>query len=178
MATPAVTILSRSLSVQTRAVVVALLLAIFAISAALYSQYVWGLQPCELCLLQRWPYYLGIPVAVAGLALTLRASPARRSLGTRLLWLLALIFVVSFWLGVFHAGVEWGFWPGPTACTGSYAPAASTDDFLKSLETAAVVRCDAASIRVLGLSLAGWNAVASLVIASLAFIGARAAGPR
>ena len=165
----------RLLSAQPRAALAVLLLAAFAIGAALYSQYVGGLQPCELCLLQRWPYYLGVPVALVALIASLRAQPTRRGLASRLLWLLALIFLVSFWLGVFHAGVEWGLWPGPTACTGGYAAPASTDDFLKSLETTAVVRCDAAAIRILGLSLAGWNAVASLIIGGIAFSGARSA---
>jgi disulfide bond formation protein DsbB len=159
---------------QARAALAVFLLAAFAICGALYTQLAWGLQPCELCLLQRWPYYAGVPIAAAALVITSRTPARRRGFGTRLLWLLALIFLVSFWLGAFHAGVEWGFWPGPTACTGSYAPAANTDDFLKSLETTAVVRCDAAAIRILGLSLAAWNAVASLAIAGIAFIGARA----
>jgi disulfide bond formation protein DsbB len=165
----------RLFSAQPRAALAVFLLAAFAIGAALYSQYVGGLKPCELCLLQRWPYYLGVPVALVALAVSLRTRPTRRGFASRLLWLLALIFFVSFWLGIFHAGVEWGFWPGPTACAGSYTPAGSTDDFLKSLETTAAVRCDAAAMRILGLSLAGWNALASLMIAGIAFVGAQAA---
>jgi disulfide bond formation protein DsbB len=82
---------------------------------------------------------------------------------------------VSVGLGIYHAGVEWHFWAGPTACTGQYVSPTSSDDFLKSLEAGPAVRCDDAAIRILGLSLAGWNALASLVIAVIAASGARAA---
>ena len=85
------------------------------------------------------------------------------------------MFLISAGLGVYHAGVEWGFWAGPGACTGQYAAPASTDDFLKSLEAGPSVRCDEAAIRIVGLSLAGWNALASLAIAAIAAMGARAA---
>jgi disulfide bond formation protein DsbB len=88
--------------------------------------------------------------------------------------ILALIFGVSAIFGAYHAGVEWGFWPGPTECTGALQRAASVSDFLKQLESVKVVRCDSAALRILGLSLAGWNALISAGLAALAMIGLRA----
>src|SRR5580704_9797148 len=156
-----------------RASLAVLLLALFAIGGARYSQLVWGLAPCELCLLQRWPYYIGVPFAAVTAALAFRAEPGK--LVAMLLAFLALVFLVSAVLAAYHAGVEWGFWPGPSACTGQYAAPASTDDFLKSLDAGAAVRCDEAAIRILGLSLAGWNVLASLAVAGIAALGAKSA---
>jgi disulfide bond formation protein DsbB len=85
---------------------------------------------------------------------------------------LALLFLGSAGFGAYHAGVEWGFWPGPADCTGTLARAPSMADFMKQLQTIKVVRCDAVAIRILGLSLAGWNVVVSLAVAGLAAAGA------
>ena len=164
---------SPAITVPWWAGLLALVLALLAIGGAWYSQLVLGLQPCELCLLQRWPYYVGVPVALIAV-LVAKSAPQGRLIAW-LLWLVALIFLISAGLGVYHAGVEWGFWPGPSACTGQYAPAASTDDFLKSLQAGPSVRCDAAAIRIVGVSLAGWNAIVSLLVAASAAVGARAA---
>ena len=91
--------------------------------------------------------------------------------------LLFLIFAFSAGFGVYHAGVEWHFWQGPTACTGStLTKAASMQDFRHQLQTQKIVRCDAVAIRILGLSLAGWNAVISSALAVVAIWGVRKAG--
>ena len=131
-----------------------------------------GYAPCELCLMQRWAYYAGVPLAALVAILAARGS---RGLAGAGLALLGLVFIGSMFFGVYHAGVEWGFWPGPTGCTGALTRADSMADFLKQLETTKVVRCDAVAIRILGLSLAGWNAVISAAMAALALIGARKA---
>jgi|tagenome__1003787_1003787.scaffolds.fasta_scaffold19709873_2 disulfide bond formation protein DsbB len=137
-----------------------------------------GYAPCELCLKQRIPYYIGIPVAL----LTLFVA-SRRRLGShraaRLgLAVLALIFIASALFGAYHAGVEWGLWPGPADCTGTLERAGSMNDFMKQLQTTRVVRCDAVAIRILGLSLAGWNAVISAAMAIVAGLAAAAAPTR
>ncbi len=158
-----------------RAAFAVLFLAALAIGGAWFSQLVMGLAPCELCLFQRWPYYVGVPVAALASILALGSAGRRGDTLALLLALLALIFLVSAGLGIYHAGVEWGFWPGPTACTGQYVSPASSDDFLKSLESGPSVRCDQAAIRILGLSLAGWNALVSILIAVISVAGAKAA---
>ncbi|HEV7909620.1 MAG TPA: disulfide bond formation protein B [Methylocella sp.] len=132
-----------------------------------------GYAPCELCLKERIPYYAAIPVA--GLAV-LFATRGPRSLSHAALCILALIFAGSAIFGAYHAGVEWGFWPGPPECFGPLDRAVSGDDFLKQLQNFKLTRCDAAALRILGLSLAGWNAVVSAGLAALAVAGARSRG--
>jgi len=166
------TALPQGATLPFRAALTALLLAALAIGGAWVSQLGFGLQPCELCLLERWPYYVGVPLALLAV-LALRGTSRR--LGTVLLVLVALVFFASAGLAIYHAGVEWRFWEGPSACTGQYVAPSSTDDFLKSLESGPSVRCDEAATRILGLSLAGWNAVVSLLIAGFAWLGIRAA---
>jgi len=121
-----------------------------------------GYSPCELCLLQRWPYYAGIPIAlVLGLWNPSWLKSALHAVA--LLWLGSAIF------GVYHSGVEWGWWQGPVTCSGGDV---NFGDGLPDL-TKTAVRCNEAALRILGLSLAGWNAVASLVFAVAAFRAAR-----
>jgi disulfide bond formation protein DsbB len=129
-----------------------------------------GYAPCELCLKERIPYYAAIPFA--GLAV-LFAARGPRSLLHAVLCILALIFAASAIFAAYHAGVEWGFWPGPLECSGPLDRAASGDDFLKQLQNLKLTRCDAPALRILGLSLAGWNAVVSAGLAALAVAGAR-----
>jgi disulfide bond formation protein DsbB len=129
-----------------------------------------GYAPCELCLKERIPYYAAIPFA--GLAV-LFAAQGPRSLLPAALSILALIFAASAIFGAYHAGVEWGFWPGPLECSGPLDRAASGDDFVKQLQNFKLTRCDAPALRILGLSLAGWNAIVSAALAALAVAGVR-----
>jgi disulfide bond formation protein DsbB len=132
-----------------------------ALAAALYFQHVLGYQPCQMCLWQRWAYYAGIPLALAAFA------SGRREL----LILVALIFAANALLGAYHAGVEWKLWEGPASC-GAGAGFTAGGNKLEDLRNTRIVPCDAASWRFLGLSFAGWNVVASLVIALIALRGA------
>ena len=120
----------------------AFLLGLATILGALGSQFIGGLTPCELCLEQRLAYYWGLPVLAAVLVLWNRLPLA--------VWYVAIgiataIFAWGAYMGIYHAGVEWGFWPGPTACTGtgtgdegdtSATPAAATDASKDSSATA------------------------------------------
>jgi len=124
------------------------------------SQYLGGLVPCEMCIWQRWPHGAAIIVGlIGGWMVSTRVLPAGTA---RTITLLAIAAIaVSGAIGIFHAGVEWKFWPGPDACTGvGYVP--GRDDDFK------VVRCDEAQWRLLGISLAGYNAVFSLAAAAFA----------
>ena len=122
-----------------------------------------GYLPCELCLLQRWTYYVGTPFAlIVGFWNPKWIRPA--------LVVMALLWLGSAVFGVFHSGVEWGWWQGPTACSGG-AEDLGLGDGLPDLNLAGVM-CNEAAIRIFGLSLAGWNAVIS---AALALLAARAA---
>jgi disulfide bond formation protein DsbB len=116
---------------------------------------------------QRNPYYVAIPLALAAALMPPRWTRAG-------LWLLALVFIVSAGLGAYHSGVEWGFWAGPSDCGGGAASSAGkVGDFLNQLQNTRVVSCTEAAWRFLGLSLAGWNVLISLGLAAFA---ARAAG--
>jgi disulfide bond formation protein DsbB len=149
------------LSFRQTAVVI-LAAAAATLGGALVFEHGFGLHPCKLCLVQRYPYYAAIPLALAA-----SLAPAN---GARLaLTGLAVVFLVSAGLGIHHAGVEWGFFAGPSDCGGaSAAPAGSVGDFFKQLETTRVVSCSEAAWRFLGLSLAGWNVVISLALSGLA----------
>lgn len=124
-----------------------------------------GYAPCELCLKERVPYYAAVPVA--GLAIFF----ATRGLGVlvRAMFLgLAVIFTLSAFLGVYHAGIEWGFWQGPQECTGGLAKAVTVPDFLAQLQHATVPRCDLPALKIFGFSLAFWNALLSAGLAVFA----------
>ncbi|MDP3258709.1 MAG: disulfide bond formation protein B [Bosea sp. (in: a-proteobacteria)] len=139
------------------------------IAGAWFFEIVVGLRPCKLCLEQRLPHYAVIGLAAAGLVLA--RSP--RLQGLVLLGLAALM-AWSAGLGVYHAGVEWGWFAGPNDCGGAAAPAAAgVQDFMKQLQTTRVIACTEAAWRWLGLSLAGWNALASLGLLALAVLGLR-----
>ncbi len=134
------------------------------IGGALVFEHVFGYVPCKLCLIQRNPYYLAIPLGILAALL----PPRWTRIG---LWLLALVFVVSAALGAYHSGVEWGLFAGPSDCGGGAgAGAGNVGDFLNQLQNTRVVSCTEAAWRFLGLSLAGWNAVISLALAGLALV--------
>lgn len=136
----------------------ALLIALGAfatIAGAWFIEIVLGVKPCPLCLEQRIPYYAGIPVALAA-AWTASSRPR---LARALLALTAAIFLAGSGMGIYHTGVEEGLWKGPADCTGPIPTAAAMGDFLKSLDTVRVIRCDQVAMRIFGLSLAAWNAL-------------------
>lgn len=137
------------------------------IAGAWFFELVWGLRPCKLCLEQRLPHYAAIGLSAVGLVLARSA----RMQGLVLVGL-ALLMAWSTGLGAYHAGVEWGWFAGPNDCGGTAAPvAAGVQDFMKQLQTTRVVACSEAAWRLLGLSLAGWNALASLALLGLALMG-------
>jgi disulfide bond formation protein DsbB len=128
-----------------------------------------GYAPCPLCLEERYAYYFGVPASVAAFfAARANASGAARVL----LLLIAAAFLVNAAVGVYHSGVEWKWWAGPTTCSGSTAIEWGEGGLAKQLEHAQVIRCDEAPWRLLWLSFAGWNAVFSAAIAAIAAWGA------
>lgn len=129
-----------------------------------------GYAPCELCLTERYAFYASVPLAaLTALAASLSAHGAARALFA----LIALIFLANAGLAFYHAGVEQHWWAGPTACAGSLGGAVDVNDLAKSLNSERVVNCDEVQMRILGLSLAGWDVVMS---AALALYAALAAG--
>jgi disulfide bond formation protein DsbB len=136
-------------------------LAAIALAVAYASQHLGGLLPCELCLWQRLPYWMAIGAGLAALAAPRAAMP---------LAVAAVVLLAgNAALAAYHAGVEWAWWPNILArCAAPPGPAARTvEDLMRALADAPVVRCDEPAIRVLGLSMAGWNALYAAAAATI-----------
>lgn len=132
------------------------------LSAALLSQFVGGLNPCPMCIWQRWPHAIAIALGLVAVLLGRRGAP--------LFALESLTLLVGAGIGVFHAGVERGFWKGPSTCTGADLSQISVEDAINRIMNAPLVRCDEIPWEFLGLSMAGWNAVVSIGLAGAAWL--------
>lgn len=122
------------------------------LGGAYFFQYVVGLAPCEMCWWQRYALFAALAFAVAGLLV--------RQVGFACVALAGLAILASGLIGGFHAGVEYHWWQGPTACTGNAA--ASGGDPLAAVMGAPLVRCDVAAWKLAGISMAGFNFLISL----------------
>jgi len=160
---------SRAGSAGSPALRAALAVAIIAASTlagAWFFQLVVGLVPCPLCLEQRYAYYALVPVAFLVALGAVRGAP--RGVLLAGLAILAIAVLGNAVLGTYHSGVEWGLWKGPTDCTGPVGNLGSAGNLLERLDTVKVVRCDEVQFRFLGLSLAGYNVLISLLMAAIA----------
>jgi disulfide bond formation protein DsbB len=128
------------------------------ILGALVFQYWGGLPPCEMCHWQRWPHIAAAIVGIGG-GLMLMTGALDAKWAPAVVVLTILLIAAAAALGVFHAGVEWKWWAGPAACTGSRVEF----NGLEGLNGEHVVRCDQAAWRLFGISLAGYNAIVSLL---------------
>ena len=152
---------------QRQLVLLATLGSAALLLGAFSFQHIGGLLPCKMCLWQRWPHAAAVLIGAAILAG-----------GSRLLtWLGALAAFATGAIGVYHAGVEWRFWEGPSSCSGGGADLGSLDgSALLSLdEPAGVIMCDEIVWQFLGLSMAGWNAVFALGLTVIWIMAARRA---
>lgn len=141
-----------------------LLGAIAALATAFISQYVFGLSPCILCLYQRWPYAVVIILSLLGLLL------ADKPTAVKLVMLgIGLAFLTTAGIGAFHVGVEQGWWEGSTECVGDTSSVTSLDALRQQIETAPVVRCNDVAWSLFGISMAGYNVIAALILAAFSF---------
>jgi disulfide bond formation protein DsbB len=170
MAQPTDTLLA-SRPVLSAAIAIAVVGAATVLGAWLF-QYGLGFQPCPLCLEQRYAYYFAVPLAVM-IALGDQAGSSRKVLLGGLI-AIAAGMVWNTGLGIYHSGVEWGWWAGPQECSGSLGDLGSGGSLADKLKSIRVVRCDQAAWRFLGLSLAGYNALISVMLAAAAGWGAYA----
>ena len=122
-----------------------------------------GYAPCKLCLWQRWPHGAAILIGVLALAVPGRLLPA---LG-------ALAALATSGVGVYHTGVERGWWLGPSTCTSGPIGGKSAEDLLNSIMNAPLIRCDEVAWSLFGLSMASWNAILSLALALIWVAAAR-----
>lgn len=152
--------------------IVALLLPLGLLTGAMGSQYIGGLNPCEMCYWQRWPHAVAIGLAALAFTAPAASRPARS-----FVLLAAAAIALSGGIGVYHAGVELGIFDGFTTCAIN-ASAATQHDLFKQIMGAPLVRCDQVQWSFLGLSMAAWNAVLSLGGAALiAFLAIRRVRP-
>jgi disulfide bond formation protein DsbB len=135
------------------------------ILAALAFEHLGGYAPCPLCLEERYAYYFAVPASAVAFLL---ARGRSTGLARILLALIALAFLANAALGVYHAGIEWKWWPGPGECSGAFELQWGEGGIVDT----PIIRCDEASWRFLALSFAGWNAVVSAFLALLAAYGA------
>ena len=145
------------------------LIAAATLAGAWFFQLVLGIVPCPLCLEQRYAYYLAVPLGL--LVALLAAKDAPRPVLLAGLAVLLLAALANAWLGTYHAGVEWKFWQGPTDCTGPVGNFGAAGSLLDRLDSVKVIRCDEVQWRFLGLSLAGYNVLISLLMAAIAAWG-------
>ena len=143
------------MNVIDKARALALAAPLVLLGGALGSQYIGGLYPCEMCHWQRWPH-------MAAIALALLAILLRRTAATTLLTTLAAVAIlISGAIGIFHAGVEYGWWEGLTSCS-TGLQGGSAEDILNSIMATPLTRCDQAQWTLMGISLAGFNAIFSI----------------
>jgi disulfide bond formation protein DsbB len=149
-------------------------LAVFVVSAATilgawYFEFVLKLAPCPLCLEERLPYHIVIPLSLL-LAIAALVHAPRRLVAVGFLAILVAVLCGAA-LGTYHAGVEWRWWAGPTDCSGPVTDFSAKGPLLDQLQSVHIVRCDEAAWRFLGISLAGYNVAISLLLAAIAVFG-------
>jgi disulfide bond formation protein DsbB len=123
------------------------------LAGAWFFQLVVGLAPCPLCLEQRIPYYVAVPLAIVVAAIADKRSLARLGFAS-----LTIVLAVGCALAVYHAGVEWKFWAGPQDCSGAVVEL-NSGSLIEQMNRTRVVRCDEIPWQLFGISLAGYNAL-------------------
>lgn len=137
------------------------------IAIALGFEHIGRYIPCALCLLQRWPYYFAIPVGLLASVAAVRQAPVWVT--RTLIALIAVSMLIGAGLGIYHSGVEWALWEGPSSCAVSVdSVPTNANDLLRDLDSIHVPSCTVATFRFLGLSFAGWNVIASLGLVGIA----------
>jgi disulfide bond formation protein DsbB len=150
--------------------------AIFAVSAgtllgAWFFEYALNLPPCPLCLEQRLPYHMVIPLSgLMAIAASVGAPPKLLKVG---FIVIMLAMLAGAGLAAYHAGIEWRWWPGPADCSGPVTDIKAGGPLVEQLQSVNIARCDEAPWRLFGLSLAGYNVLISLAVAALAWWGLR-----
>jgi disulfide bond formation protein DsbB len=150
----------------TASVLAIMLIAAATLAGAWFFQLVLEILPCPMCLEQRYAYYFAVPFAA--LVALAAAKGAPRGVVLLGLAILALAALGNAAFGTYHAGVEWGLWKGPTDCTGPVVNFGTAGSLFDNLDKVKVIRCDEVQFRFLGISLAGYNALISLLMAAIA----------
>ncbi|MEP1586861.1 disulfide bond formation protein B [Sulfitobacter sp.] len=131
--------------------------SVAVLGGAFAFQHLGGLAPCKLCLYQRWPHAAAI--IIGALILISRK--------VQLAWAGAAAALTTAIIGMYHVGVEQGWWEGPTTCTAGGVSGLSAQQLMDQILAAPLVRCDDIAWQMAGISMAGWNAIVSLVLMAI-----------
>lgn len=148
----------------------ALLFSAAMLAAAHGFEHIGGMAPCQLCLRQREVYWAVI--LVAGVLLALQYSGKAQKFLRIGIAIVGVVFLAGAIIAGFHVGVELKLWEGPASCSGTMADLSGLgDDLLASLsQPAKAPGCGEVPWSMLGVSMAGWNGLISLVLAIISFI--------
>jgi disulfide bond formation protein DsbB len=149
---------------RTRLIILALAGSLAVLAGAFAFEYIGGLAPCHLCLLQRWPHAAAVGIGLLALAVPGRLLPLAG----------AAAALTTAGIGLYHTGVERLWWAGPTSCSAGSIAGIDVKDLLDpTIVVAPVVRCDEVAWQMLGLSMASWNGVVSLGLMLIWLLAAR-----
>ena len=149
---------------RTRLIILAMAGSLAMLAGAFAFQYIGGLAPCHLCLLQRWPHAAAVGIGLLALAVPGRLLPLAG----------AAAALTTAGIGLYHTGVERLWWAGPTSCSAGSIAGIDVKDLLDpTIVVAPVVRCDEVAWQMLGLSMASWNGVVSLGLMLIWLLAAR-----
>ncbi|MGB5863066.1 MAG: disulfide bond formation protein B [Sulfitobacter sp.] len=140
-----------------RLVLIATLGSVAILAGAYAFQHIGGMAPCKLCLWQRWPHISAISI---GVVLMLTGE-------WRMAWLGVVAMLSTAMIGIYHVGVEQDWWEGPTSCSAGDISNLDPQALLDQILTAPLVRCDDIAWQLAGISMAGWNAILSLILAAI-----------
>jgi disulfide bond formation protein DsbB len=149
---------------RSRLIILAMAGSLAMLAGAFAFQYIGGLAPCHLCLLQRWPHAAAVGIGLLALAVPGRLLPLAG----------AAAALTTAGIGLYHTGVERLWWAGPTSCSAGSIAGIDVKDLLDpTIVVAPVVRCDEVAWQMLGLSMASWNGVVSLGLMLIWLLAAR-----
>ena len=131
-------------------------------------QYIGDMAPCPMCLWQRWPHAAAIVIGVLAMAMPGRVLPVLGGLAA----------LTTAGIAVYHTGVERNWWEGPATCTSGPVVGLTPQQLMDQIMAAPLVRCDEVPWEMFGLSMASWNAVASLGLALVWVLAATRPGRR
>ena len=138
-----------------------LVFSIFALIVAYFIQYVLSHQPCNLCLIERIPYF----VAIIFIFLIFFLNKYEKFFSL----VIGLFFIFGAIVSFYHFGIEQGFFSESLVCDlGNSNKATSARDLLKQLEKN-TVSCKDVTFRILGLSLATFNTIISIIISVIMY---------
>ena len=136
------------------------LISFSLLASAISLEFFYGLEPCELCIWQRWPHVIIITIVILGLSVLDKN------------WTLLLISIsatVTGAVGFYHTGIEQGWWPGPLGCSNQFGSETDISNLTTLLLETPVVKCDEIVWSLFNISMAGWNSLVSFFIAIFSF---------